>query len=258
LDLEHNACYKALLQLENNNASLDNNEREELIRTILKSDSKDIKSRQLVQQDFVVNSSIEKNPCLLSKKVLVFPQNEDCEHWSVTFVFNPSFISDNVETVEETDISSKPCFFHYCSINPLGTRKVSINSGIIWFLNLCFSNKIHQESQPATNAAMRWCSPFGKTFQGQMLGTKSFPALRLPDGNLLPKQNDGWNRGVGVIAAIGIVQQNVCSQKVERITFDEQFGSRRSGSYMRMKRRKSVSPISISNFLNSSQRRRMT
>jgi hypothetical protein len=74
---------------------------------------------------------------------------------------------------------------------------------------------------------MRWRSPFGKTFQGQMLGTKSFPALRLPDKNLLPKQDDGWNYGVGVIAAIDIVLRNVCNQKEERITFDEQFGSQK-------------------------------
>ena len=84
-----------------------------------------------MQQDIVVNNIIEKNPGLLSKKVLVFPQNKDGEHWSVTFVFNPSFIRDDVETVVETDISSKPCFFRYCSIHPLGTRKVSIDSGII-------------------------------------------------------------------------------------------------------------------------------
>jgi hypothetical protein len=112
----------------------------------LKSDSKEIDFRQQVQQDFVVNDIIEKNPVLLSKKVLVFPQNGDGEHWSATFVFNPSFIRDHVETVEETDISSKPCFFRYCSINPLGTRKVSIDSGIvIWFLNVSFSNEIHLE-----------------------------------------------------------------------------------------------------------------
>jgi hypothetical protein len=68
----------------------------------LKRDSKEIKSTQQVQQDFVVNDIIEKNPGLLSKRVLVLPQNEDGEHWSVTFVFNPSFIRDNVKTVEET------------------------------------------------------------------------------------------------------------------------------------------------------------
>jgi hypothetical protein len=60
-----------------------------------------------------------------------------------------------------------------------------------------------------------------------MLDTKSFPPLRLPDGNLLPRQNDGWNCGAGVIAAIGIVLQNVCNQTVERITFDKQFGSQK-------------------------------
>jgi hypothetical protein len=81
---------------------------------------------------------------------------------------------------------------------------------------------------PAQGAAMRWCSPFGKTSQGNMLGTKSFPALRLPEANLLPRQNDGWNCGVGVVAAVGIILRNVCTQKVERMNFDEQFGPQKN------------------------------
>ena len=174
-----------------------------------------------------MNHIIEKNPGLLSKKVLVFNQNEDADHLRVTFVFSPGFIRDNVKDTGDPSNSPIPCFFRYCSKFPLGTRVVSIDTGIIWFLNLCYSNKIHKESMPKPNDAMKWCSPFGKSFQGNMLGTKRFPALRLPEENLLPKQEDGWNCGLGVEATIGIILRNICNQKVERTTFDEQFGSQK-------------------------------
>ncbi|KAI2502413.1 hypothetical protein MHU86_12070 [Fragilaria crotonensis] len=222
------ASYKALLQLEKDNASMDEKELEALVQKILGTGSKQIKRTQQVQQDFVVHEIIERNPGLLSKQVLVFPQNEDGEHWSVTFVFNPGYIRDNVGDIENADNSPKPFFFRYCSKYPFGTRDVSIDTGIIWFLNLSYSTKVYQESMPAQGAAMRWCSPFGKTSQGNMLGTKSFPALRLPEANLLPRQDDGWNCGVGVVAAVGIILRNVCTQKVERMNFDEQFGPQKN------------------------------
>ena len=68
---------------------MEEKDREELIQKILQADSTKIKSTQQTQQVYVVNQIIEKNPGLLSKKLLVFSQNEDEDHWSVTFVFNP-------------------------------------------------------------------------------------------------------------------------------------------------------------------------
>ncbi|KAI2501078.1 hypothetical protein MHU86_13369 [Fragilaria crotonensis] len=192
------ASYKALLQLEKDNASMDEKELEALVQKILGTGSKQIKRTQQVQQDFVVHEIIERNPGLLSKQVLVFPQNEDGEHWSVTFVFNPGYIRDNVGDIENADNSPKPFFFRYCSKYPFGTRDVSIDTGIIWFLNLSYSTKVYQESMPAQEA------------------------------NLLPRQDDGWNCGVGVVAAVGIILRNVCTQKVERMNFDEQFGPQKN------------------------------
>ncbi len=89
---------------------------------------------------------------------------------------------------------------------------------------MCFSNDVHEESEPAPNAAMKWLSPFGKLFQGDILGTKDFPALRLPERNLLPKQEDGYNCGMGIVASITIILRNVCNEKVDQTLFIEQFG----------------------------------
>ncbi|KAI2499609.1 hypothetical protein MHU86_14904 [Fragilaria crotonensis] len=66
------ASYKALLQLEKDNASMDEKELEALVQKILGTGSKQIKRTQQVQQDFVVHEIIERNPGLLSKQVLVF------------------------------------------------------------------------------------------------------------------------------------------------------------------------------------------
>jgi hypothetical protein len=107
---------------------------------------------------------------------------------------------------------------------PDGTRNVPADTGIIWFLNLCFSNDIHEESEPAPNAVMKWLSPFGKSFQGDILGIKDFPALRLPERCLLPKQEDGYNCGMGIDASIAIILQNVCNEKVDQMSFIDQFG----------------------------------
>jgi hypothetical protein len=132
-----------------------------------------------------------------------------------------------VDDNENSNSPLRPSFFRYCSRSPLGTCKLPMDTGIVWFLNLCFSYEMHEESLSAPIAPMKWLSPFGKKFEGNMLGTKSFPALRLPETNLLPLQNDGWNFGVGVIAAVGIFLQNVCNEKVERMSFNEQFGTQK-------------------------------
>ncbi len=57
----------------------------------------------------------------------------------------------------------------------------------------------------------------------QILGTNNFPALRLPE-NLLPKQVDGYNCGMGMVASIAIILRNVCHEKVDQMSFIEQFG----------------------------------
>ena len=82
---------------------------------------------------------------------------------------------------------------------------------------MCFtSNNVHEESEPAPYAAMKWLSPFGKLFQGDILGTKDFPSLRLPD--FLTKQVDRCNCGMGIVASIAIiVLQKICIEKVDQM-----------------------------------------
>ena len=219
------ARYKAMLQLKKKNEALDGKALEKLINYYLDADSNKIEYLQERHQNLVVNDVIDSNPGLLSKKVLVFPQNEANNHWSVTFVFNPGHIRQMLDDGDNLNHSLQPCFFRYCSLVPDGRRNVAVETGIIWFLNLCYSNEIHEESMPPPNAAIKWLSPFGKEFQGPMVGTQSFPALRLPIPGRLPQQNDGCNCGVGIIAAIAIILRNVCNEKVDQMSFNDQFGN---------------------------------
>ena len=232
--------YKAMLQLEKDNASMDEKEREALIKQLLGKESNEIRDFQERQQNIVLNEIIDRYPGLLSKKVLVFPQNETGDHWSVVFVFNPGYIREHVDDGEELQHPLQPCFFRYCSLEPYGDRNVGQSTGILWFLNLYYSNTIYEESRHDPNAAMKWCSPFGKAFTGYMLGTRRFPALRLPvlealppkqgvdlppEGRfLLPKQVDGCNCGTGIIAAIAIMLRNICNEKKNQMSFNDQFG----------------------------------
>ena len=63
--------------------------------------------------------------------------------------------------------------------------------------------------------------PFGKHIaSGHMLGTNSFPALRLLDkGNVLPLQNDIHSCGVGMVAGIAIILRELLQRsRPEEIT----------------------------------------
>jgi hypothetical protein len=88
---------------------------------------------------------VSRNPGLLERKLIVFPFCEGDLNWSATFVFN----ADSIYSVEQRNTSSneggtlRSCFFRYCSLRNDGTRKVELNQGIIWFLNLCASCEKH-------------------------------------------------------------------------------------------------------------------
>ncbi|KAI2505944.1 hypothetical protein MHU86_8444 [Fragilaria crotonensis] len=92
---------------------------------------------------------VSRNPGLLQRRIIVFPFREGRDHWSATFVFNADSI---FESKEQSDSSSntgtvlRPCFFRYCSLRNDGTRKVALNQGVIWFLNLCASYEMHMKS----------------------------------------------------------------------------------------------------------------
>jgi hypothetical protein len=105
-------------------------------------------------------------------------------------------------------VRARLVFFRYCSLHPCGTTRIPNKIGIIWFLNLAFSYQKDQ-NPIAGNVSMpnqmKWHSPFGRTFFGDMKGTKKFPALRLLDIGVLPLQDDAHSCGIVLIAAIGII-----------------------------------------------------
>ena len=64
---------------------------------------------------------------------------------------------------------------------------------------------------------MNWETPFGIKLQGNLVGTKAFPALRLHATDVLPSQSedDDYNCGIGVVAAVGIILRDVIGVKLE-------------------------------------------
>jgi hypothetical protein len=94
---------KSMLQLKADNESvLDKTSLEKRIKDTLRFDSATIKNNQQMNQNYVLEHIIDCNPGLLSKKVLVFPQNEWEQHWSFTFIFNAGSICDKFETGDES------------------------------------------------------------------------------------------------------------------------------------------------------------
>jgi hypothetical protein len=103
-------------------------------------------------------------------------------------------------------------FFCYCSLHPSGTTKIPNSVGVVWFLNLAFSYQ-EQGKAGANNSStpnkMKWLSPFGRTFFGEMKGTNTFPALRVLDNDVLPLQEDGHSCGIGILAATAIILRDI-------------------------------------------------
>ena len=175
---------------------------------------------------------ILKNAGLLSRRVIVFPINEDNAHWAVTFVFNASFIDD----VQSSDpsISNKslrPCFFRFCSLQRSGRRSTGTSQGVAWFLNLCYSLRKHEKEhgmKSKQNFEMHY--PYGNALDGNMLGTAAFPALYFDQSvaeECLPLQLDGFNCGIGVPTCVAIVLRDVVIQDIRNdaslITYEEMF-----------------------------------
>jgi hypothetical protein len=136
----------------------------------------------------------------------VFPTNLRNYHWGATFVFNAGDIP--AQLMMHHQVCAQLAFFCYCSLHPCGTTRIPNKIGIIWFLNLAFSYQEEQNavaSQVSIPNQMMWHSPFGRTFLGDMKGTKKFPALRALDNGVLPLQDDTHSCGIGLIAAIGII-----------------------------------------------------
>ena len=91
-------------------------------------------------RNHLLKTVVHVNPGIISRRVIIIPCNEGETHWSATFVFNASYIG------EERDGMLRPCFFRYCSLHPNGDRKVRLDQGIVWFLNLCFTYDLHEKN----------------------------------------------------------------------------------------------------------------
>jgi hypothetical protein len=70
------------------------------------------------------------------------------------------------------------------------------------------------------NQRLTFIEPFGSEIKGNMLRTKSFPALHINKDGYFPKQNDGCNCGVGVCATIGIMFREFLSGNEEFLLDD--------------------------------------
>ncbi len=67
--------------------------------------------------NFVIEKILRPNPCILTKKLIVFPFCAN-EHWTTTFVFNASWIDTfRSETTNETR-NLVPTFLRYCPYQP--------------------------------------------------------------------------------------------------------------------------------------------
>jgi hypothetical protein len=177
------------------------------------------------QMNHVVKNVLLFYPGLLQKRLIVFPTNLRKNHWGATFVFNAGDIE---AAVEDASGSGRTCFFRYCSFNPCGMTQIPNDIGIIWFLNLAFSYQEEQKTTSASDAStahnkMKWHSPFGRTFFGDMKGTEKFPALRVLDDGVLPRQDDDHSCGIGLIAAIAIILRDIIGTDNGATRYNEMF-----------------------------------
>ena len=165
------------------------------------------------KSDFISKTILSVNPCLIQKKVIVFPKNLNDAHWMVTFVFNPSSIDK--DTAYRPGL--RPCFFRYCSMNTSGSRGAKTSHGLLWFLNLAFCHAHCRVVNRENVKQMNWETPFGIKLQGNLVGTKASPALRLHATDVLPSQSedDDYNCGIGVVAAVGIILRDVIGVNLE-------------------------------------------
>ena len=106
----------------------------------------------------------------------------------------------------------RPCFSDIAVCIPMETAKqVRLDQGIVWFLNLCFTYDLHEKNLvKGKSSKLGWCTPFGDDRTGNMMGTAAFPSLRLPmNSDILPRQNDGYNCGIGICSAIAIILRDI-------------------------------------------------
>ena len=182
-----------------------------------------VKSAYVTLMNKVVKIVLFPNPSLLYKKIIVYPNHVNGNHWTVTFVFNPASIVETVDTddkVASSSLITPACWYHYDPQSMNGSPKVK--SGLPWFLNLAYSYfKACQdfENSDGTNQ-LKWYSPFpmiheeprmfdGLVFPSRMIGHSNFPKMRFntEDTESFCYQRDGHNCGIGISAATSLILQ---------------------------------------------------
>jgi hypothetical protein len=195
-------------------------------------DSEEYKALESKYQK-VIGMLMEKvitvQPNLFEKKMIVFVINRDKVHWEATFIFNPSYIQIDVAT----DLNAlRCCFFRYCGKRNDGTTYIHGSHGIPWFLNLLY-NYHHSKIEvapsanagvgPKTKVYVRNETPFGKNYTGPLIGSTAFPSLKISTTNLLPKQPDGDNCVMAIIATTGIFLRDFFGDDVKIQRFKTTF-----------------------------------
>jgi hypothetical protein len=204
---QKHCLYQEVVNLLNENKQVPPDELDKLILQRFKASRQTIHAEYLEHTKHLLKNVIVPNLGMLEKKILVFPSNMKDAHWTVTFVFNASYIQHDIDAEVESGWL-QPCFFRYCSLVTDGSRYTSTAEGIPWFLNFCYSYELHERTKQHSTDPMKWFAPFGSSSEEFLLGTRNFPALRLCNRNHLPHQKDGFNCGIGACAGIAIILRN--------------------------------------------------
>ena len=164
--------------------------------------------------NFVVEKVLRPNPCLLSKKLIVFPFCAN-EHWTATFIFNASCIDT---FGSETPVGSRnlvPTFLRYCPFAPSGSGDIPMQHGVLFLLNLAYSFSQHCKLPSFENVPMKMLDVFHSCSPHYLRGSRYFPAMRLAGQRWLPKQIDTYNCAFGVLAAVATILRDVVGKNNE-------------------------------------------
>ncbi len=149
---------------------------------------------------------------MLEKKFLVIPSNVTGAHWTVTFVFDASYIQHNIDEVDSGWL--QPCFLWYCSLVTNGSQYASTEEDIPWFLNFCYSYKTEFDKPNKMVCTIR------QSFWREIAWNTIFPALRLCHRSHPPYQKDAFNCGVGACAGFCNCAQNFFQNENKALWFD--------------------------------------
>jgi hypothetical protein len=182
------------------NKHLTEAQQNELVISDLSLSPTQIRSKQQDTLDYVIKHVILRNPAMLEKGIIIMPDNLSEQHWIATIVYNAGHIQN------QSPGQPRAGFFRYDSFEPSGWKAQPTSGGVIWLLNLAHSYWNHTNQVPPPATGMVWMEPYGSSDVPNLVGTETFPSLRFcPTSVALPKQSDGYNCGVGVVVAIGIV-----------------------------------------------------